>query len=57
MEEKKKNPTLPWKVVSGILVVALIVMSVLYFSGAGKNNNAQPSAEPTTVSESSAGDS
>ena len=57
MEEKKKNPTLPWKVISGILVVALIVMSVLYFSGAGKNNNAQPSVEPTTVSESNADNS
>ena len=53
MEEKKKNPTLPWKVVSGILVVALIVMSVLYFSGVGMNNKAQSSAEPTMVSESS----
>lgn len=57
MEEKKKNPTLPWKVVSGILVVALIVMSVLYFSGAGMNNKAPSSAEPTTVSESNADNS
>lgn len=57
MEEKKKNPTLPWKVVSGILVVALIVMSVLYFSGAGMNNKAPSSTEPTTVSESNANSS
>lgn len=57
MEEKKKNPTLPWKVVSGILVVALIVMSVLYFSGVGMNNKAQSSAEPTTAGESAANNS
>ena len=54
MEEKKKNPTLPWKVISGVLVVTLIVMSVLYFSGAGMNK-AQSSAESTTVSESTDG--
>ena len=36
MEEKKKNPTLRWKIISGVLAVALITVSCFYAFGVGK---------------------
>lgn len=46
MEEKKKNPTLKWKIISGVLAVALVTVSCFYIAGLGtKNNcNTQPEA-------------
>lgn len=49
MEEKQKNTAVRWKVISGILAVALITMSVLYFTGVGKNTAAQPAGGQTAT--------
>lgn len=38
MEEKKTNPTLIWKIIAGVLAVALIVVSCLYIAGLGAKN-------------------
>lgn len=48
MEEKKKNPTLRWKIISGVLAVALITVSCLYAFGVGK-----PACNSTTGNQSS----
>ena len=54
MEEKKKNPTLRWKIISGVLAVALITVSCLYAFGVGKPactnaTNAQSSVTETVA--------
>ncbi len=53
MEEKKKNPTLRWKIISGVLAVALITVSCLYAFGVGKpactNTNGGQSSAAETV--------
>ena len=54
MEEKKKNPTLRWKIISGVLAVALITVSCLYAFGVGKpactsETNAQSSVTETVA--------
>ena len=54
MEEKKKNPTLRWKIISGVLAVALITVSCLYAFGVGKpactnTTNAQSSVTETVA--------
>ena len=51
MKEQKKNPALIWKVISGVLAVALIVVSVLYFTGVGKNTAAQPADSQAAATE------
>lgn len=45
MENKKTNTALGWKVLSGILAVALITMSCLYFVGLTNNNRTATPAE------------
>ena len=54
MEEKKKNPTLRWKIISGVLAVALITVSCFYAFGVGKPactnaTNAQSSVTETVA--------
>ena len=54
MEEKKKNPTLRWKIISGVLAVALITVSCFYAFGVGKPactnaTNAQSSVNETVA--------
>lgn len=54
MEEKKKNPNLRWKIISGVLAVALITVSCLYAFGVGKPactnaTNAQSSVTETVA--------
>lgn len=54
MEEKKKNPTLRWKIISGVLAVALITVSCFYAFGVGKpactsETNAQSSVTETVA--------
>ena len=54
MEEKKKNPTLRWKIISGVLAVALITVSCFYACGVGKPactnaTNAQSSVTETVA--------
>ncbi len=54
MEEKKKNPTLRWKIISGVLAVALITVSCFYAFGVGKpactnTTNAQSSVTETVA--------
>lgn len=55
MKEKKSNPALGWKIASGILAVALIVMSALYVSGmsAGKTGTAADGQQPTVAAAAS----
>ena len=54
MEEKKKNTTLRWKIISGVLAVALITVSCFYAFGVGKPactnaTNAQSSVTETVA--------
>ena len=54
MEEKKMNQTLRWKIISGVLAVALITVSCLYAFGVGKPactnaTNAQSSVTETVA--------
>ena len=59
MEEKKKNPTLRWKIISGVLAVALITVSCFYAFGVGKPactnaTNAQSSVTETVAASEAA---
>ncbi|MBQ3330115.1 MAG: haloacid dehalogenase-like hydrolase [Ruminococcus sp.] len=59
MEENKKNPALLWKVIAGVLAVALIVVSCLYIAGlSNKANTAVPAdtAVPSNAESSSSVD-
>ena len=50
-KKKKKNPTLPWKIVSGVLAAALVTVSCFWIVGmvnAG-NTPAQPAATAATA--------
>lgn len=51
MEEKKKNPTLRWKIISGVLAVALITVSCLYAFGVGKPANTNATNAQSSVTE------
>ena len=55
MEENKKNPTLLWKVIAGVLAVALIVISCLYVVSLSNNTNntAPANTDSTTAVEKS----
>ncbi|MBQ1474986.1 MAG: hypothetical protein IIZ32_06755, partial [Ruminococcus sp.] len=48
MEENKKNTALRWKVIAGILAVALVVVSCLYVVGLTNKAN-QSIAAPTAT--------
>ena len=51
MEEKKKNPTLRWKIISGVLAVALITVSCLYAFGVGKPASTNATNAQSSVTE------
>ncbi len=60
MEEKKKNPTLKWKIISGVLAVALVTVSCFYIVGLGTKNNCDSLPEASsqvTATESTAASS
>jgi hypothetical protein len=51
MTEKKQNPVMRRKIISGVLAVALITVSCLYFAGVGsKNDTAAPKNDTTQAS-------
>lgn len=45
MENNKSKSALIWKIIAGVLAVALIVVSCLYFCGVGINKPTQPSGD------------
>ena len=51
MTEKKKNPTLIWKIISGVLAAALVTVSCLYFFGVGAKNNNNAAANASSAAE------
>ena len=51
MEEKKKNPTLRWKIISGVLAVALITVSCFYAFGVGKPASTNATNAQSSVTE------
>lgn len=51
MEEKKKNPTLRWKIISGVLAVALITVSCFYAFGVGKPACTNATSAQSSVTE------
>ena len=50
MEAKKKNPTMPWKIVSAVLAAALIAVCCTWAFTANKNQTALPSEQSSVTS-------
>ena len=51
MTENKKNPTVIWKIISGVLAAALVTVSCLYFFGVGAKNNNNAAANASSAAE------
>ncbi|MBR1483724.1 MAG: haloacid dehalogenase-like hydrolase [Ruminococcus sp.] len=51
MKEKKKNPTLHWKIISGVLAAALVTVTCLYFFAPrpAVSGNTEPTAVAATT--------